>query len=203
MQTRHIVTRATFSAALLSAFVLVQPAYAGLLGGGVGGAIGGRFVGGLAGNFGNRSLDAGGSAAGNARHEVSLPRPDKKAVDTAHGAAMKTASTQHSIMGQAGVTGRAAATATAEKVTESQSRAGTSMANGGDSATTVAGSSSSAGGASGAAAGTQGTSVDLTKHASAMARRGSGEARVTGAGQVSRGDRSVSASDSAQGSMRH
>lgn len=69
-QPTHLA-RATFAAALLSATVLMQPAQAGLIGGG---ALGGGLGGGLSGNLGQRSLDARGGAAGQVQHDVALRR---------------------------------------------------------------------------------------------------------------------------------
>lgn len=69
-KTTHLA-HATFAAALLSA-VLMQPAHAGLLGGG--GALGGGLGGGLSGNLGQRSLDVRGDAAGQVQHDVALRR---------------------------------------------------------------------------------------------------------------------------------
>ena len=79
MQTRHTLTRVTLGAALLSAFVLAQPAHAGLLGGG------GSLGGGLGGSFGHRTLDIGGTASGQgqASQAAKQPRADKKAAEAA------------------------------------------------------------------------------------------------------------------------
>lgn len=83
MQTRHTLTRVTLGAALLSAFVLAQPAHAGLLGGG--GSLGGGLGGGLGGSLGHRTLDIGGTASGQgqASQAAKLPRADKKAAEAA------------------------------------------------------------------------------------------------------------------------
>ncbi len=68
------LVRSTLATALLSALVLAQPAHAGLLGAGAGVGAGGGLTGGL----GSRSLDAGGSAAGQVRRDGgALPRGDK------------------------------------------------------------------------------------------------------------------------------
>lgn len=66
------LVRSTLATALLSALVLAQPAHAGLLGAGAG------VGGGLSGGLGSRSLDVGGSAAGQVRRDGgALPRGDK------------------------------------------------------------------------------------------------------------------------------
>lgn len=105
MQTRSTFTRATLTVALLSAFVLAQPAHAGLLGGGGGGGLGGGLggggfgggmAGGMGGSFGNRSLnaDVGGAAAGQVSPQAHLPRVDEKAMAAAAKAADKAADLQ-------------------------------------------------------------------------------------------------------------
>lgn len=96
------LARATFAAALLSATVLMQPAHAGLIGGGgaVGGGFSGALGGGLSGPLGQRSLDMRGSAAGQLQHDVALRRAQ----------ATQAQATQAAQTGQAQATQAATAT---------------------------------------------------------------------------------------------
>ena len=119
MNTRRILTCTPLVAALLSAVVLIQPAHAGLLGGG--GSLGGGLGGGLNIGNGSRSLDVGGAAAGSASREATtLPRPDKKAVEAAGGAAAKAGDKAESSKQQGSATGQAAASAGLDKAADSK-----------------------------------------------------------------------------------
>jgi hypothetical protein len=158
MHTRHIFNCTTLAAALLSAFVLAQPAHAGLLGGGIGGGGGA----GATGAFANRNFDVGGSAAANASREARLPRADQKAA-------------------------------------EARSRTSQMAGSAGNNASAMAGASRSK--AETIAA--RSTSADVSKSASVTAQPGSADAAAMGAGQLSRGDRSVNAGGATQGSLRH
>jgi hypothetical protein len=117
------LTRATLAAALLSATVLMQPAHAGLIGGGgaVGGGFSGALGGGLSSPLGQRSLDMRGSAAGQLQHDVALRRAQAtqaqatQAAQTGQAQATQAAQTGQSQATQAATAARGQAEAAATR----------------------------------------------------------------------------------------
>ena len=215
MQTRHTSRRATLAAALLSAFVLAQPAHAGLLGGG---SLGGGLGGGLGGNFGPRSLDVAGSAAGQANHEIKAPRVDKKAGETAEATAEKAGDKRQATTDRAAVTGAAAANASHERAVGTRDHAG-SLAGNANSQAAATGSvlrsrgegaaAQAAGFDAGKSAATsaqprsgQGSNADITKNAALSAQPRSAQTGSDGSAEASRGTRSVNGNAAADGSAQ-
>lgn len=197
MLTRQTtLVRSTLAAALLSAFVLAQPAHAGLLGGG--GSLGGGLAGGLGGSFGPRSVDVGGQASGQvSRPGGMLPRGDQ-ALQKAGETARKTDDLSQPASAQA--TGTAAVAA---------GQAGAAR----HSATSTAGGQAAAAphGAAALGGAAAGTMATASGHAPGAATGGARAATtaprgldgaVQASAQASRTDRSVDLDASAQGSAR-
>lgn len=195
MNPRHTFTRATLGAALLSAFVLAQPAHAGLLGAG---SVGGVLGGGLGGSFGPRNLDVGGAAAGQARHESRLPRADRAAVGAADMAGETAAEKRQAMSDRAAITGAAAAQAGHERAAGARHQ-GASLAGGiSGQAAAMAGASRSR--AEGAAA--QDTSADVGAAQQLSAQPRKTQTSTDGSVQASRGERSLRAEGSADASVQ-
>lgn len=167
------LTRATLAAALLSATVLVQPAAAGLLGGG---AVGGGLGGGLGGSLGPRSLDVRGAAAGQASHDLAVRRTGQQAAHSG-----------------AATTGAATGTAT------SQGNTATSQVN---TATGQVNTAAAAGRSQAESSTARGASVDAQKSLSLDQRTNGVDAGGAAAAQAARGDRSVGASGAARTSVQ-
>lgn len=166
--------RSACAVALLSAAALLQPAHAGLLGGG----------GGLGGSLGSPGLDIGGSAAGRIDLDrAALPRGDK---------AMQKADALTQGAKEAGQAGAARADAVQQSAAE---RAAQLRDRSGERADAARGSAVAGAGAARNAAGdvadVGGVSVGAGANASA-----------NGSAQAPRTDRSINAGASADGSVR-